>query len=176
LEVFNILKMNRTIILGLTVLFLFNFLMAGSFAATDTDQVHIKNVEVDKEFNISLQSNPSTGYSWEADYDSEYLELVKHQFIAASEGPIAGNPGTEIFTFKALQAGQTMITFNYQFLNDEPVQTERYIIQINPQHDDTPEHSINPAAIPMQNTGTPVTAAILGLLGIIGGTIYSKLK
>jgi hypothetical protein len=36
--------------------------------------------------------------------------------------------------------------------------------------------SANAATVPMQNTGAPITAAILGLLGIIGGTIYSRLK
>lgn len=30
--------------------------------------------------------------------------------------------------------------------------------------------------VPMQNTGTPVALAALGLLGIIGGTVYSRLR
>jgi hypothetical protein len=34
----------------------------------------------------------------------------------------------------------------------------------------------NAANVPMQNTGAPITAAILGLLAIIGGTVYSRLR
>jgi hypothetical protein len=34
----------------------------------------------------------------------------------------------------------------------------------------------NAATVPMQNTGAPIAAAMLGILSIIGGTIYSRLK
>lgn len=30
--------------------------------------------------------------------------------------------------------------------------------------------------VPMQNTGAPIAAAIMGLVGIIGGTVYGKLR
>lgn len=38
------------------------------------------------------------------------------------------------------------------------------------------DSSVNAATVPMQNTGIPITAAILGLLGIIGGVVYSKFQ
>ena len=36
--------------------------------------------------------------------------------------------------------------------------------------------SANAATVPMQDTGAPLALAALGLLGIIGGAVYSKLK
>ncbi len=39
-----------------------------------------------------------------------------------------------------------------------------------------PPHPVNGATVPMQNTGSPLAVAALGLLGIIGGAVYGKLK
>jgi len=34
---------------------------------------------------------------------------------------------------------------------------------------------VNGQTVPMQNTGSPLTLAVLALLGIVGGSLYSKI-
>ena len=73
---------------------------------------------MDKEFIvlIALESNPTTGYSWEAEFDTAMLELTEQTFELgeyAKEG-IVGAGGTELFRFKGLSKGETEITFNYK--------------------------------------------------------------
>lgn len=54
-------------------------------------------------FNITVPSNPSTGYSWKlAGYDKFIFEPVSHKYIAPSNTKLMGAPGYEIWTFKAI--------------------------------------------------------------------------
>lgn len=65
--------------------------------------------------------------------------------------------------------------------NDIIVNSESYPFMValgSTESNSTPSDSstINTNTIPMQNTGAPLTVAILGILSIVGGTIYSRLK
>ena len=65
---------------------------------------------------IALESNPSTGYSWEASYDETRLELVEETYELgeyAKQG-LVGAGGTELFRFKALMSGEANITMEYK--------------------------------------------------------------
>ena len=76
------------------------------------------DIGADKEFVIliALDSNPSTGYSWEASYDETMLELVDETFEADAyaDENIVGAGGTELFRFKALKKGEAEITMSYK--------------------------------------------------------------
>ena len=61
------------------------------------------------DFTISLESNPTTGYVWEASFDSAYLDLKKKDF-KASDAKSVGAGGKEIFTFVPIRSGKTEIT------------------------------------------------------------------
>lgn len=60
------------------------------------------------DFTISLQSNPTTGYVWEAIFDSSFLDLKKKDF-KASDAKSVGSGGIEIFTFVPVKTGMTEI-------------------------------------------------------------------
>ena len=65
---------------------------------------------------IALGSNPSTGYNWQAEYNTNLLELVEETFEPgeyAKQG-VVGAGGTELFRFKGLNKGTTTITFKYK--------------------------------------------------------------
>ncbi len=69
---------------------------------------------VGEEFLITLPANPSTGYSWEADFDENYLFLRNKDFVNSKINPeIVGAGGTEVFTFAPIKAGETTIIMNY---------------------------------------------------------------
>lgn len=76
------------------------------------------DISANKEFVIliALESNPTTGYSWEASYDETMLDLVEETYELgeyAKQGLI-GAGGTELFRFRALKSGQTEITMVYK--------------------------------------------------------------
>jgi len=64
---------------------------------------------LNEDFTISLESNPTTGYVWEALFDSAFLDLKKKDF-KASDAKSVGAGGTEIFTFVPIRTGKTKIT------------------------------------------------------------------
>ena len=81
-------------------------------------------------FEIALDSNPTTGYSWQAECDAAYLELVDQTFQASSEDLI-GAGGTETFVFKPIHDGQTELTMVYERpWEQDALQTELYVVVI----------------------------------------------
>ena len=70
-------------------------------------------VKANEEFSITLESNPTTGYSWEVEFDNNYLELTNKEFIESASGGLIGSGGKEIFDFLVLEPGEVEITFSY---------------------------------------------------------------
>ena len=63
-------------------------------------------------FTITLDSNPTTGYKWEVDYDDSYLELIFRKFNQLSDR--IGSGGDEKFEFKGLAPCETIIKMIYK--------------------------------------------------------------
>ena len=63
-------------------------------------------------FSVALESNPTTGYEWEVDFDSVYIQLVKEEYQPLDPELIGGR-GTHAFIFLALDQGETKIRFRY---------------------------------------------------------------
>jgi len=95
--------------------------LAGGCAAevkAYTDPGETIGIGANKEFIIliALESNPTTGYSWEASYDETMLELVEETYELgeyAQQGAV-GAGGTELFRFRALESGEVEITMVYK--------------------------------------------------------------
>ena len=86
---------------------------------------------VGEEFLIALDSNPTTGYDWEVDYDVNVLTLVNKEYDTAKCPGLVGAGGTQYFTFKALKDGTTKITLNYKrSWEEEILSTEIFTINI----------------------------------------------
>jgi inhibitor of cysteine peptidase len=80
---------------------------------TNGENVTTQEIKVNQSFMIALESNPTTGYSWEADFDQEYLSLAEPEYIT-DQPEMIGSGGVEKFTFTGLKAGVTEITMNYK--------------------------------------------------------------
>jgi len=76
------------------------------------DPTQASYVAVGELFAISLAGNPTTGYTWQADADARYLELVDQSFEPGGAG--AGAGGHEVFRFCAVKAGKAEIAFEYR--------------------------------------------------------------
>jgi len=80
-----------------------------------TKQLEVKAGDT---FTVILCSNPTTGFSWSETAkisNSGVVEQADHKFNApASETPpLAGAPGKEVWTFKALKSGTSTISMEY---------------------------------------------------------------
>lgn len=77
-------------------------------------------------FSVFLESNPTTGYHWEADFDETMVEFRESFFVpTVVEEGVVGSGGTETFRFTALRKGETKITFSYRRSWEEEAIEER---------------------------------------------------
>jgi predicted secreted protein len=88
-----------------------------------------------KNFQIMIESNPTTGYHWEivGELDKSVVEFVSKEYQSTSQPGLAGGGGVDIWTFKAVAAGQTKITLgSYPPSNTatDPAQTETFTISV----------------------------------------------
>ena len=74
---------------------------------------NIINTKKGDKFLVVLDSNPTTGYQWEANVDSDYIKLDDKSFNSESSEEMVGAGGYETFNFTALESGETEITFSY---------------------------------------------------------------
>ena len=75
----------------------------------DSDEIKTK---VGETFSIELESNPTTGYQWEENFDEKKVKLIDKNFDSSSTAVGAG--GKETFTFKVLSEGSSTIRLGYK--------------------------------------------------------------
>jgi inhibitor of cysteine peptidase len=86
-------------------------------------------VKVGESFTISLESNPTTGYSWEPEFDTSVIEESQPKtFTMASEAIGAG--GKESFFFNSKKIGFTLIKMKNQ-RSWEPKPRETLMFEVN---------------------------------------------
>ena len=88
-----------------------------------------------KTFQITIDSNPTTGYHWEivGELDKNVLEFISKDYQSTSPPGIVGGGGVDIWTFKAVAAGQAKITLGlYPPSNTtgDPAQTETFSVSV----------------------------------------------
>ena len=74
-------------------------------------------VNIGERFEISLSSNPTTGFRWEATSTPSKVKSDREdpfgKFQASGLRPI-GSGGKQIFAFEAQEVGQEVLTFAYK--------------------------------------------------------------
>ena len=65
------------------------------------------------EISITLDSNPSTGYSWAYLLDSENSIMIESEYLDNSIVQSPGRGGTERFVIRALAEGKTTLSLFY---------------------------------------------------------------
>jgi predicted secreted protein len=110
--------------------------------ATPADQrsfniiVNATEVDVGDEFTITLDSNATTSYEWQlADtLDESILELVGSEYTIPNDEGLAGAGGIEVWTFKAVGAGETDVSMKYVHPWEEegtPAKERTFSITVN---------------------------------------------
>ena len=99
-----------------------------------SDPLVIIDTQVGKEFKLVLESNPTTGYHWEVvgELDKSLVELTSRDYKAAEPQTI-GSGGVDIWTFKAVGAGETTVKLGYFPPSNQvvdPDKTETFTVKI----------------------------------------------
>lgn len=87
-------------------------LLVGCGPKVYSDPAQTIEVKVGQEFIIALEENPTTGYTWQEEFDDSFLELVEDKYKPSSEAEegMVGAGGTRSFEFKGLKKGETEVT------------------------------------------------------------------
>jgi predicted secreted protein len=102
--------MNQSTILALAIAFLSIAIVSGTNICDNAPCEPQINASLGKEFAISLESNPSTGFEWWTKFDPNYLSLLNSTFISGNEkSGMVGVPGKQMFSFNAKSAGNTEV-------------------------------------------------------------------
>jgi inhibitor of cysteine peptidase len=102
--------MNKYAILSLALIFsLTGLVFANSICDTAPCEKMI-GASVGKDFTISLQSNPSTGFEWWVQFDPQYLSLENASYVSGQASPgMVGVPGMMSFIFAPKISGETHV-------------------------------------------------------------------
>jgi predicted secreted protein len=105
--------------------------------ASDQDEKPSRNeshisARLHKGFRIELASNPSTGYSWTADFDNSFLKLQSSRYERPAQ-QIPGRGGKHVFVFLPVKAGEAVIELQYKRpWESNPAKSRKYSVSIAP--------------------------------------------
>ena len=87
---------------------------ANKVSLTSADKDSQVEVKVGGQIVITLDGNPSTGYTWQAkDLDASMFEQVGDTTFISSNPGLVGSGGTLALTFKTLKEGTTTLALVY---------------------------------------------------------------
>jgi inhibitor of cysteine peptidase len=117
----------KLVVLGVLALMSLSLLACAAVASAESVVVSINDfnsqnnitkeitVSAGGSFKISLESNATTGFSWPEQAEIGNTAIVKqtdHDNLAPTSD-LMGAPGKEVWTFKALEKGTTVIAMEY---------------------------------------------------------------
>ncbi|AFM27625.1 protease inhibitor I42 family protein [Desulfomonile tiedjei] len=118
------------------LIFLIWILFTVPIAFAEDTQVPRDTVEekiearLNETFKIVLDSNPSTGYTWQPVFDKKMLKLEKSAYTRP-EQQIPGRGGKQTYVFRPVKAGRTMIELQYaRRWEKNPAKTRKYLVTI----------------------------------------------
>jgi predicted secreted protein len=82
-------------------------------AGEKLEETNTIQARLNQPFNITLESNPTTGYSWTVDFDSHFLTQENEGYVRSRPG-LVGSGGQQIFTFTPIRIGKTTISAVYK--------------------------------------------------------------
>ena len=109
---------NRFLVLGMILVLL------AIYTAISQADITVIKAEMNKSFNITLDSNPTTGYTWTVDFNHKMLNGGENSY-GASRPQVMGSSGQQVFTFTPIREGQTEISAVYKRPWEDSVAEER---------------------------------------------------
>jgi inhibitor of cysteine peptidase len=86
-------------------------------------------------FEITLKSNPTTGYSWKwiKEQPSKIIDSVSSTYVKdKSEPKILGVGGNEIWKFKGKETGVETLVFEYcrSWEKNSTIETKKFVVEV----------------------------------------------
>jgi inhibitor of cysteine peptidase len=120
--------MQKHMVLFAAIVILSSVLTMNVFAQSEE-----MSVNAQQEFDISLPSNPSTGYQWMVREisDESIVKYINSTFVS-SGNQMPGSGGTEVLTFWAEKEGTATITLQYlrSWEPDQPAETRTIMVTV----------------------------------------------
>ena len=93
---------------------LYQYLSPTPLSEDKTEETGVSKIETTDggAFSVVLEANPTTGYQWEIDFNSNYIQLIARDYTPSAP-ELIGSGGEETFNFLALKSGETEIKFSY---------------------------------------------------------------
>ena len=99
--------------------------IGNSLTAVDAQKVFV--LQSGSIFQVSLPSNPSTGFSWVVDIENpEIVQMLSKSYVANKSGRM-GVGGDTRWVFQADGVGKSNITFSYQRQWEKEVKPSRVV-------------------------------------------------
>ncbi len=101
-------------------------------AVEPADRTENLTVKKGETFSVTLESNITTGFSWQAEFDEKSVELIEQKYDESGAQDRVGAGGADVFKFRALAAGQTVVRFRYArpWESVQPAKTAVYEVTI----------------------------------------------
>ena len=74
---------------------------------TSTDAGSQRTAHVGDTFEVTLRETPTTGYTWQPEFDAQELEQISDERRPSSPAP--GAEGIRVFTFRTLRPGEATL-------------------------------------------------------------------
>jgi predicted secreted protein len=71
------------------------------------------NIRRGQKFTITLESNPTSGFKWLPSFDGSIISLLSCNSQSSTATRVGGS-GKDIFTFKAVNSGETVLKMVYK--------------------------------------------------------------
>ncbi|HEY81663.1 MAG TPA: protease inhibitor I42 family protein [Dehalococcoidia bacterium] len=128
----------KNFLLLVSISILAGLLTAGCGGKDSGDEIMIAikptetvNTQVNQEFILSREFDLNSGYMWREDYDESMLELLERS-VDTNENEEGQIVLSQVFRFRALKKGKTLITLVYARQTLEgPLIAQQDIISVN---------------------------------------------
>jgi inhibitor of cysteine peptidase len=103
-------------------------------SGTSNGNIVIKYIKIGEKFNISLDENPTTGYSWSYTItNSKVLKIIDNGYTANNQNNnLIGSGGIHVWSIEGLKEGNSTIVFHYKRpWENNSIKTIEYVIYVN---------------------------------------------
>jgi predicted secreted protein len=127
--------MKRILYVLFVLVFLLSACSGGKADLKPTDPETAIQAQAGREFTIVLESNPTTGYHWDivGELDGAVVEFVSQEYQSTSAPGLVGGGGLDVWTFKAVGAGEATITLGHFPPSNDPVdpaETQTFTVNV----------------------------------------------
>lgn len=108
------------------------------------------NVNIGQKFFVTLEWNPSTGYSWSFSYDNKALKLLDRKDTEMKKTDMVGVPSNVTWRFQGNEKGTNKIKFSYARpweKNEKPADIKEYTVEIIDGKNENSTYELKPGVV-----------------------------